>query len=173
MRPLLACIGLLIAGLIGFGCSDSPATEDDPYDLLFEAVADPTPDSLDGIYVIVNVTDEGQLYVYSIDEQSRLRVAIDATSFHLAASCLDGVIIGATVDADHQPGSPDHLQFAGEDATSRQDGSGQPCRLSLGEGLWGGRPRIDLDGLTLVIESADDPTSNITLRKISDWPESA
>ena len=171
MRHLARLLIGLIAVAVAAGCGEPPSTDDELYARFFEVDNEATPGSLNGVYVVQSTTTDGELYVHSMEEQSRLRVAVDDSSFHMAARCLDGVIIGATVDAELESGSPDHLVFTGEDVTGRQEASGIRCRVALGRGMFGGRASVELDGVTLVVESGAGPPSSMTLRKIADWPE--
>ncbi len=165
---LVALLAALVVTVTA--CAGGSTADEALYAELFEVDADPTTDSIEGVYVIQSTSAAGELYVHSMEEQSRVRVAVDGSSFHMAARCLDGIIIGATVEAELEVGRPDHLRFSGEDVTSRQEASGIRCRVALGRDLWGGRAPVEVDGLTVVITSGDDPTSYLKLRKISDWP---
>ena len=108
----------------------------------------------------------------------RVALLVGLAALTIAAGCSgssptddDGVIIGGTVDAELEPGSPDHLVFTGENITGRQEASGIRCRVALGRGMFGGRASVELDGVTLVVESGAGPPLSMTLRKIADWPE--
>lgn len=164
-------VSLIVGALLVVSCAGDdasvPSVEGGFYESLFAAGIDDdiTEGSLVGIYEPVSSVNDGRRYLVSQEESQRFRYAIEDNAYHVAVTCQDGVVIGATIDVEFD--DPDHIRFAGFDAESHEPSGIPACRVRLDAVQWGGPASWSMEGRRLVLHFAGSQ-DELTLWKITD-----